>query len=144
VFDGRAEGGRLYIVVLADEPPGGATTFADSALDLLDGDGYVLTVGPETVGWAGDSSYWTKEEMDAAVDASLDGGSDDEVIQIFAATLSSGGPVDGPVEEPIDEPGSSGGGGFSLGWVVLIGAIVAGLWWFTSRRAAARRSRDRL
>lgn len=139
VFDGRADGGRLYIVVLADEPPGGATTFSDSTLDLLDGDGYVLTVGPETVGWAGDSTFWTAAEMDRAVDAALDGGSDDEVLQLFAATLSS----DTPIDEPGGAPDSSGGG-ISLGWVILIGAIVAGVWWFMSRRANTRRTQSRL
>ena len=128
VFDGRADGGRLYIVVLAEEPPGGATTFADSALDLLDGDGYVLTVAPETVGYAGDETFWTDSEMDAAVDASLDGGSDDEVVQLFAASLT----------------GASAGGGISLMWILLIGAAAVGLWVFLSRRSRAKRVAGRM
>lgn len=119
VFDGRADGGRLYIVVLAEEPPGGATTFSDSMLDLLDDDGYVFTVGPETVGYAGDGSFWTDSEMDAAVEASLDGDSNDEVVQMFSSSLA--------------------GGGIPLVWIlVVIGGGAIALWVFVSRRNRAR------
>lgn len=128
VFDGRAEGGRLYIVVLADEPPGGATTFADSVLDDL-GQGYVLTVAPETVGYAGDGGLWTFDQMDRAVDASLEGSSDDEVIRLFIGELAPGA---GPT--PTD-PGTGSGGS---GWVWLLVLVGGGLlvFWLISRRGA--------
>jgi hypothetical protein len=142
VFDGRADGGRLYIVVLAEEPPGGATTFSDSALDLLDGEGYVLTVAPETVGYAGDGTSWTDSEMDGAVDASLDGGSDDEVVQLFAASLTGAFPVDGGGDDP--EDGASAGGGISLMWILLIGGAAVGIWVFLSRRSRAKRVAGRM
>jgi uncharacterized membrane protein YgcG len=134
VFDGRADGGRLYIVVLADEPPSGAITFSDSVLDLLGG-GYVFTVGPETVGWAGDGSFWSAEEMDAAVDASLSAGaSDDAVVTTFIETL---------IAQPTTGGGGgddqSVGGGISIWWVVLAAAAIIGIWMAMSRRTRSKR-----
>jgi hypothetical protein len=126
VFEARADGGRLYLVVLAEEPPGGATTFSDSVLDQL-GTGYVVTVAPETVGFAGDGSFWTAGEMKSAVDSSLNGGSDDEVVELFVAELTGGAspiPSDGSGEEPA-EPGADGGVP-SWVWLLLVagGAVV--------------------
>ena len=133
VFDGRADGGRLYVVVLADEPPSGAVTFSDSTLDLLE-EGYVLAVAPETVGWAGDGSFWTAEQMDAAVDASLTASSDDAVVEAFIETL---------VAQPATGGGGgedqSSGGGISIGWVLLAAAVVIGIWMLVSRRNRGKR-----
>jgi hypothetical protein len=137
VFEGRSDGGRLYIVVLADEPPGGATTFSDSTLDLLDSDGYVVTVGPETVGFAGDGSFWTAGEMNAAIDASLDGSTDDEVIQIFVGALTDVTPGGG-------EAPASSGGGISIVWILVIGGGLVAVWWFVSKRNRASRSANRM
>lgn len=133
VFEGRADGGRLYIVVLADEPPSGAVTFSDSTLDLL-GDGYVLVVAPETVGWAGDGSFWTAEQMDTAVDASLTAGSDDAVVETFIETL-----VAAPATGGGDGGGQSSGGGISIGWVLLVAAAIIGVWMLLSRRSRGKR-----
>jgi hypothetical protein len=114
VFEARSEGGRLYLVVLSEEPPGGATTFSDSVLDQL-GTGYVVTVAPETVGFAGDGSFWSSAEMNAAVDASLGGGSDDQVIELFISELT------GTIVVPSPDSGeeATDGGGVS-GWVWLL------------------------
>ena len=68
----RVQRGSSRVVVLAEEPPGGATTFSDSTLDLL-GVGYVVTVAPETVGYASDGNGWTQDELDEAVDEVVDG-----------------------------------------------------------------------
>lgn len=127
VSDGRADGGRLYIVVLAEEPPGGATTFSDSTLDLLGNDAYVVTVAPETVGFAENGDVWTTEQMNQAIDASLDGGSDDEVVQLFVDALVEGA-----------------GGGISFVWILLLGAVAIGVWIFFSRRNRAKQSAARL
>lgn len=137
VFEGRAAGGRLYLVVLAEEPPGGATTFSDSVLDRL-GDGYVVTVAPETVGFAGDGSFWSADEMNEAVDASLGGGSDDEVVALFARTLT-GEPVGG---NDVETPAS--GGGISILWILLIGGAAVVIWIFFSRRNQGKASAERL
>jgi hypothetical protein len=134
VFEGRADGGRLYIVVLAEEPPSGAVTFSDSTLDLLAG-GYVLTVAPETVGWAGDGSFWSAEEMDTAVDASLSAGaSDDAVVSTFIGTL-----VDQPSAGGGGDEGQSSGGGISIWWIVLAAAVIIGIWMAMSRRTRGKR-----
>jgi hypothetical protein len=132
VFEGRADGGRLYLVLLSTEPPGGAPTFSDSILDRL-GSGYVLTVAPETVGYAGDGTSWTSDEMDQAIDASLDGGSDDEVVELFISELTGAGVVPTPGgEEPAD-----GGGGFGWIWLVVIagGALLI----FSGMRNSSRK-----
>jgi hypothetical protein len=140
VFDGRADGGRLYIVVLADEPPGGATTFADSTLDLLE-EGYVVVVAPETVGYAGDSTAWSADDMNAAVDASLDGGTDDEVVDLFIMRLT-GAPVTPPNGGP--SGGDTSGGGFSVLWLVVIGAAVLGVFMLIASRNKTRKARSRM
>jgi hypothetical protein len=131
VFAGRADGGRLYIVVLAEEPPGGAPTFADSMLALLDGDGYVLAVSPETVGWAGDGSFWTADDMNEAVEASRQGGTDDQVVEQFVDTLTGEAPV-------------ADGDGFSIVWILVAGVVGVGIWMFFSSRGRARRNARRL
>jgi hypothetical protein len=148
VSEGRNEGGRLYIVVLAEEPPGGATTFSDSTLDLLPGDSYVVTVAPETVGFAENGDFWTTAEMNEAVDASLDGGSDDEVVETFIGVLtsfSSPGVDPEPVDpEPVD-PEPVEGGGISFGWILLLGGGVFLAWWyFSNRRQSVRASARRM
>lgn len=135
VFDGRADGGRLYIVVLAQEPPGGATTFSDSVLDLL-GDGYVLVVAPETVGWAGDGSFWTEGDMNAATEASLSAGSDDDVVEGFVTALT-GQPVGGGGDQP--SGGSSGAGGVAIFWVLVIGGGLVAVWALANRRSREKR-----
>ncbi|MGD2042875.1 MAG: hypothetical protein PVJ28_04435 [Acidimicrobiia bacterium] len=137
VFEARAEGGRLYIVVLADEPPGGATTFSDSTLDLL-GQGYVLTVAPQTVGYAGDGTFWTADQMNDAVDASLSGGSDDEVVGLFVSELtgsSFGGDTGGE---------SASGGGISIWWIMLVAGAGLAVWWFINNRNEGRNRASRL
>lgn len=135
VFEGRSDGGRLYIVVLAEEPPGGAPTFSDSTLDLLEGDGYVVTVAPETLGFAGDGTFWTVDEMNAALDAALTAGSDEEVVQIFIDSLTGQAVGDG---EGGEEPGA-GSAGLPWGWILLIGgAALVGWFWLSSRKGNER------
>ncbi len=120
VFEGRAAGGRLYLVVLSEEPPGGATTFSDSVLDEL-GEGYVVTVAPETVGFAGDGSFWSAEEMNDAIDASLGGASDDQVVELFISGLIGADVTPSPDGGDSGEAADGGGG---LGWIWLL--VIAG------------------
>ena len=140
VFNGRAAGGRLYIVVLAEEPPGGATTFADSTLDQLV-DGYVLVVAPETVGYSGDGTAWTAAEMNAAVDASLGGESDDEVVDLFVGTLTQDSIPAPTGQPPADAPS---GGGVSILWLAVIGVVVVGVFVYASNRGKTRREESRM
>jgi uncharacterized membrane protein YgcG len=138
VFEGRADGGRLYIAVLSEEPPGGATTFSDSTLDLL-GEGYVLTVAPQTVGYAGDGTFWSADQMNEAVDVSLGGGSDDEVVELFISELTGTGTPAGGGDD-----GATGGGGFSIWWLLLLAGGGLAVWWFINSRNEARNAAGRL
>ena len=136
VFAGRSDGGRLYLVVLAEEPPGGATTFSDSVLDELV-EGYVVTVAPETVGFAGDGSSWSADQMDSAIDASLDGDSDDQVVELFISELTG----EAVTPSPDDEQPTTDGAGTSI-WVWVVLAGVAFLVYLAIRRAS-RQNADR-
>lgn len=135
VFEARSDGGRLYMAVLATEPPGGAPTFSDSVLDQL-GDGYVVTVAPETVGWAGDGSFWSADEMNDAIDASLSGSSDDMVVELFISELTGSSVVTTPDgEEPVAD---DGGGSVWIWLVVIIGG--AALVFFLVQRSSSQRA----
>lgn len=116
VSDARSAGSRFYVVVLSEEPGAGATFFADSILDRLpDQTGTVLVVAPETVGWAKNlDDVWTTQQLDDALDASLDGATSDDVVQIFVGEL---------VGSPSGGSGDGGGGGL---WIVLLILVVIG------------------
>jgi len=121
VSDARAAGGDLHVVVLANEPAGGATTFSDAVLDGL-GSGTVFTVAPQTVGYASAGDVWSRDELDAATDAALDGSTDTEVVTLFVAMV-------------LDPPGASIWPLFVL--FGLIAATIAGFVWWSSRRKRA-------
>ena len=129
VSDARSFGSLFYAVVLADEPAAGATTFADGVLDRVPrSEGTVLVVAPETVGWSSNADIWSTDELNRALDASLDGSTSNDVVTIF---------VEGLVAP------SSGGGGLwiFLLVIVVIVAVVAFLVWRGSRNR--RRTRER-
>jgi hypothetical protein len=131
-------GSRLYAVVLADEPASGATFYAEGLLDEL-GDGTVLVVAPETVGWVSEEDVWTDAQLDAAVDASFDGSDDDEVVTLFVQSLTEAQP-------PTDSgsAGGSGGGGSGWIWFLVIGGGFVLLFLFLRNRsnATAATARD--
>lgn len=139
VFEGRAAGGRLYMVVLSEEPPGGAPTFSDSVLDEL-GDGYVVTIAPETVGFAGDGSFWSAGEMNEAIDSSLTGDTDDDVVELFMEELTGGGVTPGAGDGEPDESSDGGGG---LGWIWLL-VIAGGLVLVFTASRRGRRQREEM
>ncbi len=118
VSDARSFGSLFYAVVLVDEPSAGATTFADGVLDEVPrSEGTVLVVAPETVGWSSNAdNIWSTEELNRALDASLDGSTSDDVVSIFVDALVSGGGS--------GEGSASSGNGL---WILLliVGAIVA-------------------
>ncbi len=123
VADARFAGGALSVVVLAEEPSAGATTFADAVLDgFSSGTGTILVVAPETVGWSSSGDIWTNGELNAALDASLDGSSSNDVVTIFV--------------EKLVVPSSGGGSGTVIffGFIVLIGGAFA----FFAFRASKR------
>lgn len=139
VAEGRFDGGQLYVVVLSEEPPSSATFFAEAVLDDLGGAGTVLTVAPESVGFASENDIWSKAELESAVDASLSGSSDDNVVALFIESLT-GSDID-----PGATPGTpSGGGGSGFIWfVVIVGGLVA-LFFYLRRNTSRISARSRM
>ncbi len=133
VQEARFAGGALSVAVLATEPAGGATIFAENTLNEMGGAGTVFVVAPETVGWGSQGDIYTREQLDEATDASLDGRSDTEVVELFVATL---------VGHPVGASESSGGG-FPWGIVLLVIIIlgVAFLFW-KAFRSSKRAKQD--
>ncbi|MGB5433385.1 MAG: hypothetical protein WBO21_10290 [Acidimicrobiia bacterium] len=131
VAEARFEGGELSVAVLASEPAGGATIFAENTLDEMGGRGTVFTVGPETVGWASEGDIYTNEELDNATDVSLDGGTDTEVVELFVATL---------IGEPVGAAEPGGGGGLPWGWILLFIVIAGGAFFLWRRSQSSKRS----
>ena len=131
VVAARFEGGALSVAVLASEPAGGATIFAENTLDEIGGTGTVFTVAPETVGWASEGDIYTNEELDTATDASLDGGSDTEVVELFVATL---------INEPVGAAEPGGGGGLPWGWILLFVVVAGGAFFLWRRSQSSKRS----
>jgi len=122
----RFEGGHLSVAVLAVEPSGGATIYAENTLDAMGGTGTVLVVAPETVGWGSEGDIYTREQLDEATDVSLNGSSDTEVVELFVATL---------IGQPVGSAEPGGGGGLPLGWIFLLIVIGGGalVFWLSSR-----------
>lgn len=127
VSDARSSGSRFYAVVLAVEPPSGATFYADSILDRLPNqEGTVLVVAPATVGWAKNlDDTWSDAELNAALEASLDGATSNDVVTIFVGELVG-----------TSSTTSGGGNGLwiFLGLVLVIGGVIAFFVWRSSRR----------
>jgi hypothetical protein len=131
VVAARFEGGNLSVAVLASEPAGGATVFAENTLDEMGGVGTVLTVGPETVGWASEGDIYTREQLDEATDVSLDGDSDTEVVELFIATL---------IDQPVGSAEPGGGGGLPWGWILLFVVVAGGAYLFWRMRQSSKGS----
>jgi len=152
VSEMRNAGEGFILVVLADEPPAGATTFADNVQFAI-GRGIVLVIAPETVGYAGVGEFYNEVELETALDAAVDvGGSDFDLAATFVSELT-GAPVS-PVPVPTtaspatttapqaQTPTSSGGGGSGFLWfIVIVGGLGLFLWWMM-KRAKAKRTAD--
>jgi hypothetical protein len=120
-------GVRLFVVLLEDDPSGGATTFADAVLDRI-GSGTVLVLSDAAEGAA--STDFGRDALERALDAGFEaGGGDAGYVEAFAASLTGGG----------------GGGGF--GWVILL-AVVGGfvllvVWAMRRGRKSSAAARER-
>ncbi|MCZ7531928.1 MAG: hypothetical protein M5U23_00715 [Acidimicrobiia bacterium] len=88
VADARNSGGNLYVVVLVDEPSGGAKAFSGGMLTALDTTGTVFTVAPETVDYEENEGFWSTDQLNAAVDVSRTAASDNDVVRTFVNTLT--------------------------------------------------------
>lgn len=138
----RSDGERFMLAVLADDPSGGATAFADAVFDRLDIDGLLLVVTPSEAGFAGNNSLYSPDDVDAALNAAFDAGGDDAtLVAAFAAALVgepvvAGTEVPVTVAEPVPATSSGGGGGGVLLLVVVV-IGVGGFLWFRSRKKKA-------
>lgn len=135
----RNAGESVSYVALTDEPSGGATTFADAVFRRL-GEGVVVVVAPETVSWSGRTEVFTDVEMNAAIEASLDAATDEEVFELFTATLIGAAVPDAPAggdtgtaTQPATGSDSSGGSSLLI-WLLLIGAGIVAFFWWRSRQ----------
>ena len=131
VVEARFEGGALSVAVLAAEPAGGATIYAGNTLDEMGGLGTVFVVGPETVGWASEGDIYTEEQLDNATEASLEGDSDTEVVELFVATL---------IDAPVGAAEPSGSGGVPWGWILLLIVVAGGVFVFWRMRRSSKRN----
>jgi len=131
VAEARFAGSALSVAVLAVEPSGGATVFAENTLDAMGSVGTVFAVGPETVGWASEGDIYGREQLDSATDAAVSGGSDTEVVQLFVSSLT--GKSVGGIQ-------ADGGAGLGWGWVLLIVIVGGGvlLFWRASQSSKKR------
>jgi hypothetical protein len=120
VAEAGFSGGRLYVVVLSEEPASGATFFAAAVLDEL-GSGTVLTVAPESIGYDSDGNSWSADQLDEAYNASRNETEDDDVVVRFVESLT-GPAVGGGGSGSGDQEGS--GGGF-IWLLVFIGGLAA-------------------
>jgi hypothetical protein len=112
VAEARNDGWRYVAVALAEEPPGGAPTYADRVLDEGPGS-TVVVLTPENLGYA--SAEVSRDALEEAADDSIDAFNDDPVdgFAEFAGALDDGG-------------GGSSGGGFG-GTLLLVGLFVVGI-----------------
>ena len=124
-------GVRLFVVLLADDPPGGPTTFADAVLDRV-GDGTVLVISATGSGMAS----WDLDQ--ARVEQALDAGyatsgGDVEFVDAVAAFLTGA-----PVDPGADDGDTGSGGGSKTGLIVmlvLVGGLVLLVVWAVRRQS---------
>ena len=129
----RNAGVRLMVVLLDDDPTGGAATFADAVLDRVPG-GTVLVLSASND--AISSTEFDQAPLRAALDAGFQasaqassGQGDAAFVSALVDSLTGTSPADGS-----EVPASSGGG---MGILILV-AIVVGLVliiWFAMRRS---------
>jgi hypothetical protein len=125
------DGIRLFVVLLDEDPPGGAATFAGAVLDRLGG-GTVLVLSASDLGM--ESTEFDAADLEDALDAGLDAGvTDADIVEGVAASLAGEG---------------RSGGGSRAGLFILLGivAVLIGLVWWAIRRqrTAAARSEEKL
>ena len=134
----RNGGLRLGVVLLRDDPAGGATTFADAVLDRI-GQGTVLVLSATDAGMASTEIEQTAIEaaLDRGLDASADApaGEGDEafVDAAVGSLLSTSGA--GISEEPSD----AGGGASGLIFLAVIVGIIVLVVWLVMRRSKKER-----
>jgi hypothetical protein len=127
-------GVRLFVVLLDEDPAGGATTFADAVLDRI-GDGTVLVLSGTSEGMV--SLNFDQDQIEAALDAGYGAGGGDVgyvnavVASLTGTSVDSGDGTDG---------GEATGGGSKTGLIVLlvvVGGLVLLVVWAVRRQGKA-------
>lgn len=137
----RDAGDEFYVILLLDDPAGGATTFAGSVLTRL-GSGTVLVLSENQYGM--ESFDFSEEEIRAALERGNDQDSGDAA---FAAAVASALYADATTVTTVGGASSSGGGSKTGLFVILgiVAALVLLVWWAIRRqRTASERSAQRL
>lgn len=131
------EGHRFFVVLLDDNPSGGATTFAAAVVDRI-GEGTVLVLSASEEGI--DSTEFDQASLEDALDAGFaasNSGGDAAYVDAVVASLT-GATV----------PGTSSGGGSKAGLFIMlgfIGLLVLLVWWAIRRqRNATAQSEERM
>jgi len=133
------EGYRFFVVLLDEDPPGGATTFAGAVLDRL-GSGTVLVLSVSREGM--ESTVLSQTEIARALDLGFDsGGGDEGYVEAVVSSLTSAA-----TSSPTTS--TSSGGGSSAGLFIMlgfIGLLVLAVWWGIRRqRKASAQSDERM
>jgi outer membrane murein-binding lipoprotein Lpp len=136
VSDARNAGANLSIVVLVEEPPGGATTFSETTLDALGTVGTVFTVAPESIGYRDTEEFWTVAQFNAALDEANSVASDNDVVRTFVNTLTG----DDAVCSNVSTAGKSGWG--FLVFVLIVAGGIVFLVWRSSRSNKERKKQN--
>lgn len=131
VREARNDGENLSIVVLADEPVSGASTFADAVVDRV-GRELVIVIAPDSVGYAGTADIYTVDDLETALDVAFERGGDDGdfarsiVESLTGRSVDTGEPATGGTS------GDGGGSGFVVFLVIAVLAV-GGFLWLRSR-----------
>jgi len=131
----RDAGVELHVILLGEDPAGGADGFAEAVLDRL-GSGTVLVLSATQDG-SDSTEFDPSVRADAQDFAFAAGGGDEGFVASFVDYLT------GETEEPAEEDGE--GGGIS-GWVLLaiiVGGPVGLIWWLWRRQKKKSRETER-
>jgi hypothetical protein len=131
VTEARNAGYRLSIVVLEEEPSGGATTFAGAVFDAVGGPATIIVLTEDGfVGYETEGEF-ERSEVEAALDAADAAGGDDVTYlgNVVGSLLGA------PQPAPQPAPAQGGGGGGGLWVLVIIVAVIVGVAWLAMRRS---------
>lgn len=120
-------GVRFVVVILDDDPAGGATTFASAVLDRL-GSGTVLVLSASQEGI--ESTDRSQEELERALDAGFEAVGDESYVSAVVDSLIAGTST----TQTTTGPDSSGGSRTGLIVLLVVLAGLAALVWFAVRR----------
>ena len=128
----RDNGLGFYVVLLDEDPPSGATAFADGVLSEL-GTGTVLVLSAGNEGMS--STERDRAALEEALDAGFEaGGGDEGYVRAVVSSLTGTSPAEG-------EAGDGGGGSGLIIMLIIIGLFVGLVWWAIRRSSKASKER---